>query len=87
MSNDSTLLIDRTLSGATTPVQSRPGSYGNEGVLRIPQSFSITGASSSDGPMSYLGHWLGESYSPAEMQSEYSTASADWAIIASRTYS
>ena len=28
--------IDRTLSGATTPGQSRPGSDGNEGVLYIP---------------------------------------------------
>ena len=36
--------IDRTLSGATTPGQSGPGSDGNEGVLRIPQNSSITGA-------------------------------------------
>ena len=36
--------IDRTLSGATTPSQSGPGSDGNEGVLRIPQSSSITGS-------------------------------------------
>ena len=28
--------IDRTLSGATTPGQSGPGSDGNTGVLRIP---------------------------------------------------
>ena len=28
--------IDRTLSGATTPGQSGPGSDGNEGVLHIP---------------------------------------------------
>ena len=40
--------IDGTLSGATTSFQSRPGSNGNEGVLRIPQSSSITGASPSD---------------------------------------
>ena len=38
----------RTLSGATTPDQSRPGSDGKESVLRIPQSSSITGKSSSD---------------------------------------
>ena len=31
-------LLTRTLSGATTPGQSRPGSDGNEGVLSIPQS-------------------------------------------------
>ena len=41
-------LIDRTLSGATTSGQSAPGSDGNEGVLRLPQSSSITEISSSD---------------------------------------
>ena len=50
-----------TLSGATTPSQSEPGSDGNEGVLRIPHSSRITGASPSDCLVSYLGH--------AEMQS------------------
>ena len=35
--------IDRTLSG-----HSGPGSDGNEGVLRIPQSSSIIGTSPSD---------------------------------------
>ena len=40
--------IDRTLSGATTPGQSGPGSDGNKGVLHIPQSSSITGTSPSD---------------------------------------
>ena len=40
--------IDRTLSGATTPGQSGPGSDGNEGLLHIPQSSSITGTSPSD---------------------------------------
>ena len=39
------------LSGATTPVFSGPGSDGNKGVLRIPQSSSITGTS-------YTGHLL-----------------------------
>ena len=37
--------IDRALSGATIPGQSGPGSNVNEGVLRIPQSSSITGTS------------------------------------------
>ena len=37
--------IDRALSGATTPGQSGPG---NEGLLNIQQSFSITGTSPSD---------------------------------------
>ena len=63
------LSIDRTLSGATTPGQSGPGSDGNDGVLRIPQSSSITRASSSDYLVSYLGHSLGESYPSAEMGS------------------
>ena len=46
------------LSGATTLGQSGPGSDRNEGVLRIPQSSSITGTSLSDRLMSYLGHSL-----------------------------
>ena len=48
MSNSSIWPIDWTLSGATILGQSGPGSDGNEGVLRIPQSYSITEASSSD---------------------------------------
>ena len=40
--------IDRTLSGATTPRQSGARSNGDEGVLRILQSSSITGTSPSD---------------------------------------
>ena len=62
--------------------QSGPGSNGNEGVLLIPQG-SRTGASPSDGLVSYLGHLLGGVSYPAdaEMQLVYSTASADWAKI------
>ena len=55
--------IDRTLSGATTPGQSRPGSDGNEGVLHIPESSSITGTSASDCLVSYPGHSLGRGQS------------------------
>ena len=40
--------FDRTLSSATTPGQSGPGSDGNERVFRIPQSSCITGTSLSD---------------------------------------
>ena len=48
--------MDRTLSGATTPGQSGPGSNGKEGVLLIPQSSSISGASPSPrAPPSVLG--------------------------------
>ena len=70
------------LSGATTPGQSGPGSNGNEGVLRIPQSSSIAGTSPSDCLVSYPGHLLrgGGSYPSAEVPSVYSTAPADWAI-------
>ena len=62
-----------TLSGATPPDQSEPGSNSNEGVL------SITGASPSDCFMSYQGHLLRESYFSAEIQLLYSTAPVDWA--------
>ena len=47
--------IDRTLLGATTT-----GSDGNEGVLRNPQSSSITRPSSSHCLFSYPGHLLEE---------------------------
>ena len=40
--------IDKSLSGATAQGQSGPGSDGNEGVLRIPQTFCIAGTSQSD---------------------------------------
>ena len=50
--------IDWTLSGATAPSQSEPGSNNNEGVLHIPQSSSITGASPSGSLVSYPGHSL-----------------------------
>ena len=39
--------------------QSGPGSNGNEGVLHIPQSSSITGTSPSDCLVLYPGHSLG----------------------------
>ena len=52
--------MDKALSGATTPDQSEPGSNGNEGVLCITQSPSITGTSPSDCLVSYLGHSLGD---------------------------
>ena len=48
MSNSSIWPIDRTLSYAISPGQGKPGSDGNERVLGIPQSSSITGASMSD---------------------------------------
>ena len=58
--------IDRTLSSATTPDQSGTGSDGNEGVLHIPQSSSITGTSPSDCLVSYPGHSWGVGSSPLQ---------------------
>ena len=52
----------------------------NEGVLRIPQSSSITATSPSDHLVSYPWHSLGGgSYPSTEKQLVYSTAPADWA--------
>ena len=51
--------IDRTLSGATTPGESGPGSGGSEEVSSIPQSSSITRTSPSDCLVSYPGEWGG----------------------------
>ena len=79
MWNSSIWLIDRTISGATTPSQSGLGSDVNEGVLCISQSFSITEALQSDYLVSYPGHSLGWFYSSTEIQSVYSEAPAEWA--------
>ena len=70
-------LIDRALSGATNPGRSAPRIYGNEGVLRIPQSSSISGMSQSDCLESYLVNVLRRFYTSAKMQSMYSTAPTD----------
>ena len=81
MSNSSIWPIDRTLSGAITPDLRKPGSDGNEGILCIPQSSSITGALSSNYFVLYAEHSLVGvgSYPCAEKQPVYSTAPADWA--------
>ena len=50
--------IDRALSGATSPGQSRPWSDSNKAVLCIPQSSSITGTLQSDCLVSYPGQSL-----------------------------
>ena len=78
-SNSSIRPIDRTQSGATTPCQSGPGSDGNQGVLHILQSHSITGALPSDCLMSYPGHSLRESYLSTDIQSMSLTIPVDWA--------
>ena len=48
--------IDGTLSAPHTLDQSGPGSNSNEGIFHIPQ-ISKAGVSSSDGLMSYSGHY------------------------------
>ena len=53
--------MDMTLLDVTTPGQSGHGNNGNEEVLCIPQSSSITGPSPSDCLVSYLGQSLEES--------------------------
>ena len=70
MSNSSIWPIDRSLSDANTPGQSGPGSDGNEGVLHILQSSSITEASPSDCLVSYIKTLIrrGPPYPSAEMQ-------------------
>ena len=69
------------LPRATTPDQRGPESDGNKGVLRIPQSSSISGASPSNCLVSYSGHSFGESCPSAQMVSVYSTVPADRAIV------
>ena len=74
--------IGRILSHANTLGQSELGSNGNEGVLHIPQSSSITGTLTSDCLVSYPGHSLVEgSYFFDMKHLVYFTAPADWAII------
>ena len=74
MSNSSILPLDRTLTGATSPSQNRPGSDCNKGVLRIPKSFSITEAPPAD-LFSVIArkHWEGyHSTAPAYWTKYYS---------------
>ena len=65
-----------TQTGTTTLGQSELESNNYQRVLPIPQS-SRTGASPSDGLVSYPGHLLGEFYLSAVLQSAYSTAAAN----------
>ena len=79
MSNSSISTIDKTLSVATTPGQSGPGSNGKEGILNISQS-SKAGASPTASLMKSSGHWWrGGAYPSAEIQLVYSTVPVDWA--------
>ena len=69
--------IDKALLGATTPGQSGPGSDGNKGVLRIPQSSRFTEASPSDYLLSYQDNRWGSLL-------VYSAVSADCACVCVR---
>ena len=79
LENDYKYLFDpyMELTDTTTPGQSEPGSNGNESILHIPQN-SRTGASLSNGLVSYLGHLLKVSGASAGMHLAYSTAPANW---------
>ena len=59
-------------------------SNGNEGVLRNPQSSNITETSPSDCLVLGPGLYWGGSYTSAEVQSVYSTAPAELAIVFDR---
>ena len=77
LSNSSIWPIDETLTSTATLGQSGPGSYGNEGVLLIPQNTS-TRTSSSDYLVPYPAHSLGGgSYPSAELQLAYSMSPAN----------
>ena len=77
MSSISIWPTDKTLSGVTTPGQSRPGSNGNEEILHIPQSF-WTLPLPSDCLVSHPGHSLrGWSHPSTEMQMYFITPE-DW---------
>ena len=62
MSNSSTEFKEKTLSGPTTPSQSRHGNDGNEGLLRIPPNSSIIETYPSDCLVLYPGHSLRGSF-------------------------
>ena len=73
--------INRTLSGVTTPGQSGPGSDGNKGVLRIPQSSRFTETSPSGCLVSYPRHSLGSGLTPLQRSSQcILQPPANWAI-------
>ena len=71
--------IDMPLSDTTTSGLSRPENDSNKGILRIPQSSSISEASPPDCFVSYPGNSLRYSYPSAELESVYSAVPVDWA--------
>ena len=74
------ILVDKTLSGASTSGQSELGAMALKEYSTFSKSPRLDGASPSNGLFSYLGRSLGGSfYSTAEKQSVYSSAPTDWA--------
>ena len=67
--------IHRTLSGASTPGQSGPGSDGNEGELCISESLALLE------PHHQIVQCKIQFYTSAKMQSVYSTVQADMARL------
>ena len=67
---NSTWLLDRTLSGATTPGQSGPGSDGNERVLHFPKAAALQETR----------HQIVKCHKQDTALSVYSVSPADWAI-------
>ena len=76
--------MDKTLSGATIPSQSKPGSNGNEGAPLIRQT-SRSEAPPSDCLVSYTGHSLRRYCPSAEMPSVYPTALSRLSCVYSNT--
>ena len=66
------------MSSANILDRSGPGSIGNERVLQIPQSSSITGPSPSEYLVLYQDIFCGVSYTSAEKQLMYSMTPVDW---------
>ena len=75
--------IDGALSGATTLVQSEPGSDCNEEVLHIPQSSSIFGISQLDCLVSYIRTLVGGRSYPLcrNAVGVFHSLQADWVRI------
>ena len=73
--------INWTLSGATTKGHRGPGSGGSKGVLRIPQSSSVTEASPLYCLVSYLGHAFWGGVLLFCREAVYSIAPADCASV------
>ena len=80
MSANSIWLIFEILLRSTNPAQKCPESYGNEGVLYIPQNVR-TGDSVYDGLEPYIGYLFGGGLTSGRGEAVYSTAPATFAQL------